>query len=103
MAPTPMSRSHSLLQLYLSRLREFYRQPARIFWVYGFPMVLAIGLGLAFKSPATPSVQVDLVRLVPPAVAMGPVAKLLGTRGESTASPPDSPIRTVPGREGRPD
>ena len=40
----------SLLELYLARLREFYRQPARIFWVYGFPTVLAIVLGLAFKN-----------------------------------------------------
>ena len=39
-----------LAELYLTRLREFYRQPARIFWVYGFPTVLAIGLGLAFRS-----------------------------------------------------
>src|SRR4051794_27180794 len=95
--------SSSLKELYLARLREFYRQPARIFWVYGFPMVLAIGLGLAFKSPATPTVQVDLVRLTPPAVAWGPVGKLLGTTGESTVTPPDSPSRTVRGRDGRPD
>ena len=33
-----------------SRLKEFYRQPARLFWVYGFPTVLALGLGLAFQS-----------------------------------------------------
>jgi ABC-2 type transport system permease protein len=56
-----MSRSHPLLQLYLARLREFYRQPARIFWVYGFPTLLAIGLGLAFKSRPPESIQVDLV------------------------------------------
>lgn len=45
-----MSRYASLWQLYLSRLREFYRQPARIFWVYGFPIIMAVGLGLAFRS-----------------------------------------------------
>ncbi|MHC5541365.1 ABC transporter permease [Singulisphaera rosea] len=56
-----MSRSHSLRELYLTRLREFYRQPARIFWVYGFPTVLAIGLGLAFRSRPPESIQVDLV------------------------------------------
>src|SRR5271170_5361645 len=55
-----MTRS-SLLELYLTRLREFYRQPARIFWVYGFPTVLAIGLGLAFKNQPPQSIQVDLV------------------------------------------
>ncbi|SIO65297.1 ABC-2 family transporter protein [Singulisphaera sp. GP187] len=56
-----MSRSHSLRELYLSRIREFYRQPARIFWVYGFPTVLAIGLGLAFRSRPPESIQLDLV------------------------------------------
>jgi len=51
-----------LLELYKSRLREFSRQPARIFWVYGFPTVLAIGLGLAFRNRPTEIVAVDLVR-----------------------------------------
>ena len=57
-----MSRSSPLLELYMSRLREFYRQPARIFWVYGFPTVLAVGLGLAFRSGQTETLQVDLMR-----------------------------------------
>ncbi len=57
-----MARSHPLRELYIARLREFYRQPARIFWVYGFPTVLAIGLGLAFRSRPPESIQVDLVR-----------------------------------------
>ncbi|WP_406696810.1 ABC transporter permease [Singulisphaera sp. Ch08] len=58
-----MSRSHSLRELYLSRIREFYRQPARIFWVYGFPTILAIGLGLAFRSRAPESIQLDVVEV----------------------------------------
>ena len=57
-----MARSHPLLNLYLSRLREFYRQPARIFWVYGFPTVLAVCLGLAFQSRPPESLQVDIVQ-----------------------------------------
>lgn len=56
-----MSRSHPLRELYLTRLREFYRQPARIFWVYGFPTVLAVCLGLAFKSRPPEATQVDLI------------------------------------------
>jgi ABC-2 type transport system permease protein len=56
-----MPRYHSLRELYLTRLREFYRQPARIFWVYGFPTILAICLSLAFKSRPPESVQVDIV------------------------------------------
>jgi ABC-type multidrug transport system permease subunit len=57
-----MSRRASLRELYLTRLREFYRQPARIFWVYGFPTVLAIGLGLAFRSRPPEPVRVVLAR-----------------------------------------
>ncbi|HEV3168176.1 MAG TPA: ABC transporter permease [Isosphaeraceae bacterium] len=57
-----MAHYHSLTELYLTRLREFYRQPARIFWVYGFPTILAIGLGMAFRNRPTESIAVDLVR-----------------------------------------
>ena len=57
-----MSHYHPLRGLYLARLREFYRQPARLFWVYGFPTVLALGLGLAFQSRVPESVQADLVQ-----------------------------------------
>ena len=56
-----MLRSSPLWQLYVSRLREFYRQPARIFWVYGFPIVLAVVLGLAFNKSPTETVIVDVV------------------------------------------
>ncbi|MGE3821070.1 MAG: ABC transporter permease [Isosphaeraceae bacterium] len=56
-----MSRSHPLRELYLTRVREFYRQPARVFWVYGFPTVLAVVLGFAFQSRAPEFVLVDLV------------------------------------------
>ena len=68
-----MARSHPLRQLYFSRLREFYRQPARIFWVYGFPTVLAVCLGFAFQSRPPDSVQVDLVANAD----SGPVEKAL--------------------------
>ncbi len=51
----------SLKELYFSRLREFYRQPARIFWVYVFPTILAVVLGVAFQSRTQNTVQVDLI------------------------------------------
>ncbi len=55
-----MLRNSPFFQLYLARLREFYRQPARIFWVYGFPLLLAVVLGFAFRSRPPAPVQVDL-------------------------------------------
>jgi ABC-2 type transport system permease protein len=57
-----MLRSSPLFQLYLVRLRDFYRQPARVFWVYGFPTLLAIALGFAFQNRPPAPVLVDLVQ-----------------------------------------
>lgn len=51
----------SFRELYLSRIREFFREPARIFWVYGFPTILAVCLGLAFKGQTRDTVAVDVV------------------------------------------
>jgi ABC-type multidrug transport system permease subunit len=56
-----MADLQSLKELYLTRLREFYRQPARIFWVYGFPTILALGLGLAFRSRPPEAAEVVVV------------------------------------------
>jgi ABC-2 type transport system permease protein len=56
-----MLKSSSLFQLYLVRLRDFYRQPARVFWVYGFPTLMAIALGLAFQNRLPGPVDIDLV------------------------------------------
>lgn len=46
--------------LLLARLREMQREPEVIFWVFVFPLLLAFGLGIAFRSrPASiPSVAI---------------------------------------------
>ncbi len=50
----------SLVQLTLVRFREFIRQPEAVFWTFVFPILLAVGLGLAFRSrpPERPRVGV---------------------------------------------
>ncbi len=53
--------NHPLLQLFIARLREFYREPEAIFWVYGFPLILAVGLGIAFWDRKPEPAQVDVV------------------------------------------
>jgi ABC-2 type transport system permease protein len=56
-----MNRWHAFTQLVLSRFREFYREPEVIFWVYGFPLILAVGLGIAFAGgrPEPPVVDIE--------------------------------------------
>ncbi len=58
-----MSHHSSLRELYLTRLREFTRQPARIFWVYVFPLLMAIVLGVAFKNRQPEPVEVTVVAM----------------------------------------
>jgi ABC-2 type transport system permease protein len=41
---------HALMQLTLVRFREFMREPEALFWVFAFPILLAAGLGLAFRN-----------------------------------------------------
>ena len=49
-----------LAQLVLARLREFYREPEAIFWVYGFPILLTVTLGVAFRENPAPQYRVDV-------------------------------------------
>jgi len=51
----------SLWQLTLVRFREFIRQPEAVFWTFVFPILLAVGLGLAFRSRAPEQVKVGVV------------------------------------------
>jgi ABC-2 type transport system permease protein len=41
---------HPLVQLTLVRFREFIREPEALFWVFIFPVLLAAGLGVAFRN-----------------------------------------------------
>ncbi len=51
---------HPLVELTKTRLREFLREPAALFWVFGFPLLMAVGLGVAFRNrpPDVPRVAV---------------------------------------------
>jgi ABC-type multidrug transport system permease subunit len=51
-------RPHPLVQLTLVRLREFLREPEAVFWAVVFPVLLATGLGLAFRASPEPVLKV---------------------------------------------
>ena len=40
----------SLFQLTMIRFRLFLREPEAIFWIFVFPILLAVGLGIAFRN-----------------------------------------------------
>ena len=50
----------ALWQLTLARLREFYRQPEAVFWVYFFPILMVVALGIAFRNKPVEKITVDV-------------------------------------------
>ena len=56
---------HPLLELTLARLREFWRDPSALFWTFGFPVVLAVALGIAFRESPEHTMSVGVDALVP--------------------------------------
>jgi ABC-2 type transport system permease protein len=52
---------HPLVQLTQVRYREFFREPEAVFWVFIFPVLLAAGLGLAFRNRAPDRTTVAVV------------------------------------------
>ena len=56
-----------LLALSLARLREFMREPGALFWTFGFPLLMTLALGVAFREQGPARARVG--------VADGPMAE----------------------------
>jgi ABC-2 type transport system permease protein len=56
-----MSSLNPLWQLLLFRMRGFVREPAALFWVFLFPMLTSLALGLAFRNRPLPELAVAVV------------------------------------------
>ena len=54
-----------LVQLTLIRFREFLREPEAVFWTFIFPLLLASGLGLAFRSRPADVAKVGVLSSAP--------------------------------------
>jgi len=80
---------HSPLhQLALARFREFTREKEAIFWTFVFPILMAVGLGIAFRNKGPDKVYIGLVDS-PQAT---PLATALAAEG-------DVVVRRVPAAE----
>ncbi len=70
-----MKRYSPIWELFLCRMRMFYREPEAMFWTYGFPVLLTIGLGVAFRAK---SPDKNLVA-IQDSVTLGDIRKALET------------------------
>lgn len=69
------AKDHPLYQLSLVRFREFIREPEAVFWTFLFPILLATGLGIAFRNRPPEKLHVGIVRGLP---GSGDLNRLLG-------------------------
>lgn len=60
----------SLWQLTSARFKEFVREPEALFWTFGFPVLLAVGLGIAFRNRPPDVVHVGVVSTAPDAAGV---------------------------------
>ncbi|NUQ21897.1 MAG: ABC transporter permease [Gemmatimonadaceae bacterium] len=65
----PDARDHrsAIIELSLVRFREFIREPEAVFWTFVFPLLLAAGLGIAFRNRPPETVRVGVVGTTPAA------------------------------------
>lgn len=75
--------SSPLLELTLARIREFVRDPSALFWTFGFPILLAVALGIAFRESPPPAVKIAVDSS---AADASEVASLLDARDDIDAS-----------------
>ena len=67
-----------LWQLTLWRTREFLREPEAVFWVFAFPIILSLALGIAFKNRGPGTVKV----VVPAGAGAADLQAALETAGK---------------------
>jgi ABC-2 type transport system permease protein len=65
--PRPNGRWAGFTHLVMARMKELKREPEVIFWVFVFPLLLALGLGIAFRNKPA-----DVISI---AIANGPGAQ----------------------------
>jgi ABC-type multidrug transport system permease subunit len=67
-----------LLALSGVRLRLFFREPGSVFWTFGFPLLITVALGIAFRNQGAPKSRVAVIA----GPASAPIAAALaGERG----------------------
>jgi ABC-2 type transport system permease protein len=50
----------ALRELTAARFRLFFREPSALFWTFGFPVILAVALGIAFRNRPPEPVRVAI-------------------------------------------
>lgn len=77
-----------LLALSVARIKEFFREPGALFWTFGFPLLITVALGIAFRGEGPPRNVVALID--------GPQAARVAS---ALAVDPHLVVRTLPAEQ----
>jgi ABC-type multidrug transport system permease subunit len=80
-----------LAQLVIARLLELMREPEALFWVYGFPILMTLALGIAFRNQPVEQIVVDVVA--------GPMSEATAGALAQSTSPERFKTRVLPEAE----
>src|SRR6266487_5066174 len=79
--PRRNPRWSGFLHILSVRMKELRREPEIIFWVFGFPILLALGLGIAFRNKPA---DVAPVVIVSGAGSQEALALIQGSRSQNS-------------------
>jgi ABC-2 type transport system permease protein len=90
---TPLSRNagseekrgrlfHPLIELTLTRIREFLREKEALFWVFIFPVLLAFALGIAFRNAPPEKQRIAVERSGATDATANEIARVLSSSTE---------------------
>jgi len=77
--------NHPLIELTITRIREFLREREAVFWVFIFPVLMTFALGIAFRNTA-PDKTLVAIENDPTNTSVNELATVLGRSPEITAS-----------------
>jgi ABC-type polysaccharide/polyol phosphate export permease len=83
---------HPLWEITRARLLEFLRQPEALFWVFAFPVIMAVVLGLAFRSKPPAELPVMVIGEGP---TVGRIIEVLDASPVLTASRAGGPEKAA--------
>ena len=96
-APARRWSDRAFIQLVLSRFREFYREPEAVFWAYIFPILMVIGLGIAFRNRPVEQIAVDVESGPAVSCRCRPSDRIRGLSSR-LVTPPSVPRASAPAR-----
>lgn len=90
--------SPSLVQLSSVRFKEFIREPEALFWTFVFPILLAIGLGIAFRNRPAEVSHIAVVGTTPEAARVATALRANAELAIEQLSPDSATIALRTGR-----